>query len=222
MSRPRLLDLFCGAGGAAMGYHRAGFDVTGVDIEPQPRYPFGFHQADAMTYPLDGFDAYAASPPCQDYSKHMRCFTEPGAYPRLIEPIRERFKATGRPWVIENVDGAPLPAQSDLFGAHGVELCGSMFGLRIFRHRLFEASFPLAAPRGCDHSLLPMNPHFSVNRRQWRAILGPGVPLERTWREEMGVGWMDGPEGREAIPPAYTEHIGRMLMDVLTARAGAA
>ena len=202
MTAPQLLDLFCGAGGAATGYHRAGFDVVGVDIEPQPRYPFTFVQADAMTYPLDGFDAYHGSPPCQDYSKNMKCFVKPGAYPRLIEPTRERLKATGKPWVIENVVGAPLPTQTDLFGAHGVELCGSMFGMRIFRHRLFETSFPIVAPRGCDHSLLPQNPHKAENRKRWRQILGPDAPLERTWREEMGVSWMNAPEGREAIPPA--------------------
>jgi DNA (cytosine-5)-methyltransferase 1 len=219
---PRLLDLFCGAGGAGMGYHRAGFDVVGVDIEPQPRYPFEFVQMDALqalehTNCLSGFDAIHASPPCQDYSRSMRHLT--GGYPRLIEPVRQRLIATGLPWVIENVPGAPLPVQTDLFGAHGLELCGSMFGLRIFRHRLFETSFPITAPRGCDHSLLPMNPHFNVNRRQWRELLGPDVPLERRWREEMGVGWMNDDEGREAIPPAYTDHIGRQLLAQLAERA---
>src|SRR5215472_5910436 len=107
MRRPLLLDLFCGAGGAAMGYHRAGFDVVGVDIAPQPRYPFEFHQADAMTFPLDGFDAIHASPPCQDYSKAMRHLATVN-YPRLIYPIRDRLRATARLWIIENVAGAPL------------------------------------------------------------------------------------------------------------------
>ncbi len=222
MTRPRLLDLFCGAGGAAMGYSLAGFDVVGVDNRPQPRYPFTFVQADAMTYPLDGFDVIHASPPCQDYSKAMRCFVGDGEYPRLIEPVRERLHLTGRSWVIENVDGAPLPVQDTLDGAHGTELCGSMFRLRIWRHRLFETSFGITAPRGCDHSLLPMNPHKSTNRQLWRKILGPDVPLERRWREEMGVGWMDGDEGREAIPPAYTEYIGRQLLDYLAIPIGAA
>jgi DNA (cytosine-5)-methyltransferase 1 len=215
--RLRLLDLFCCAGGASMGYHRAGFDVVGVDLKPQPRYPFEFIQADALTFPLGDYDAIHASPPCQDYSKNMRHLAD--GYPRLIDPIRERFRTTGKPWVIENVDGAPLPHQSDLFGSHGVELCGSMFGLRIFRHRLFETSFPIIAPRGCDHTLLPQNPHNAKNRRLWREEFGPGVPIERTWREEMGVGWMDGDEGREAIPPAYTEHIGRALLGHLSERA---
>lgn len=205
--RPKLLDLFCGAGGAAMGYHRAGFDVTGVDIKPQPRYPFTFIQADAMTFPLDGFDAIHASPPCQDYSRAMRCFVQPGQYPRLIDPVRERLTAAAVPWVIENVPGAPLPHQSDLFGAHGVELCGSMFGLPIWRHRLFEVSSPLIAPRSCDHTCQPMNPH--------KAKRPGGRTPESRWREAMGVGWMDKDCGREAIPPAYTEYIGAQLMEVL-------
>jgi len=212
MTRPRLLDLFCGAGGAARGYQMAGFRVTGVDIAPQPRYAGDeFTCADAMTYPLGGFDAIHASPPCQDYSTAMKCFITPGQYPRLIGPIRDRLIAAGVPWIIENVPGAPLPVQSDLFGAHGTELCGTMFGLRIWRHRLFEMSWPVAAPRGCDHSLQPMNPHKAPTRKLWQSLLD-GQPVERAWREEMGIGWMSGPEGREAIPPAYTEYIGRLLM----------
>jgi DNA (cytosine-5)-methyltransferase 1 len=183
----------------------------------QPRYPFTFIQADALEFPLDGFDAIHASPPCQDYSAAMKSFVIPGQYPRLIDPVRERLVASGVPWVIENVVGAPLPVQDDLFGAHGVELCGTMFGLRIQRHRLFETSQSIAAPRGCDHALLPMNPHAAKNRRQWREILGEDAAIERTWREEMGVGWMSGDGGREAIPPAYTEYIGAQMLACLTA-----
>jgi len=220
VNRPRLLDLFCGAGGAGTGYHRAGFDVTGVDIEPQPRYPFEFVQADAMTYPLDGFDAIHASPPCQDYSKAMRHLA--GDYPRLIDPIRDRLEASGALWVIENVPGSPLPVQTDLWGAHGVELCGTMFGLRIWRHRLFECSLPLSAPRGCEHSRSPLNPHRATSRAKLYAELGTTrTGLERLWREEMGVGWMNTPEGREAIPPAYTEHIGDQLIEHLTGERAA-
>jgi DNA (cytosine-5)-methyltransferase 1 len=220
VDRPRLLDLFCGAGGCSAGYQRAGFYVVGVDIEPQPRYAGDeFVQADAMTFPLDGFDAYHGSPPCQGYSKRMRHLA--GTYPHLIAATRERFRVAGRPWIIENVEGAPLAAQCDLFGSHGVELCGSMFGLRVFRHRLFETSFPIAAPRGCDHSRLPMNPHFSVNRRQWRTLLGPGVPLEGAWRKEMGVAWMSQDEAREAIPPAFTEYVGARLLAHITSERAA-
>lgn len=198
-----------------MGYHRAGFEVVGVDNRPQPRYPFEFIQADAMTYPLDGFDVIHASPPCQDYSRAMKCFVGDGQYPRLIEPMRERLDVAGIPWVIENVPGSPLPHQTDLFGIHGVELCGTMFGLRIWRHRLFECSLPLSPPRGCDHSLQPMNPHKAPTRKLWQGLLD-GEPVERAWRNEMGVGWMSGAEGREAIPPAYTGHIGAHLMAALS------
>lgn len=221
MRRPRLLDLFCCEGGAGTGYGLAGFDVIGVDIEPQPRYPFEFHQADALTFPLDGFDAIHASPPCQDYSRAMKCFVGEGQYPRLIEPIRDRLIAAGVPWVIENVPGAPIPVQADLFGAHGVELCGTMFGLRIWRHRLFETSFPVAAPRGCNHSLQPMNPHKAQTRKLWQSILEDGHGVEHAWREEMGVGWMTGAGGREAIPPAYTEYIGTRLLKHIGSEAAA-
>jgi DNA (cytosine-5)-methyltransferase 1 len=215
MSRPRLLDLFCGAGGAAMGYHQAGFDVVGVDINPQPHYPFEFHQADAMTYPLDGFDAIHASPPCQDYSRALRHTTS--GYPRLLDPIRERFQAPGMPYVIENVHGAPLPHQTTLDGVHGIELCGTMFGLRcqchgapVWRHRLFETSFPIGPPRGCLHVGRPINPYRGDNDAYWGHDRS-----ERSFREAMGVPWMNRPEGREAIPPAYTGHIGHVLLTEL-------
>jgi DNA (cytosine-5)-methyltransferase 1 len=204
----KLLDLFCCAGGAGMGYHRAGFSVVGVDISPQPRYPFEFVQADALTFPLDGFDAIHASPPCQDYSRSLRHMAT--GYPRLIEQVRDRLTAAGLPWVIENVPGAPLPHQTDLFGAHGVELCGSMFGLHIRRHRLFECSFPVAPPRGCDHSGEIINPYNHKARQRFRAVHGAD-PRRGAWQAEMGVPWMTDPESSEAVPPAYTEHIGRQL-----------
>jgi DNA (cytosine-5)-methyltransferase 1 len=218
MSRPRLLDLFGGAGGAAMGYYRAGFDVVGVDNRPQPRYPFQFHQADAMTFPLDGYDAVHASPPCQDYSKNLR--HQASGYARLIEATRDRLRAAAVPWVIENVEGAPLPSQADLFGAYGAELCGTMFGLRIWRHRLFEASHPVSPPRGCDHTCRPLNPYRQSSRALIASIVGgEWHEQEEPWRAEMGVPWMSRDEGREAIPPAYTEHIGAQLLDHLKERA---
>ena len=227
MTRPRLLDLFCCAGGAGMGYQRAGFEVTGVDIEPQPNYPFRFIQADALDalggWNLAGFDAIHASPPCQDYSKAMRHLS--GDYPRLIDPVRAALVASGVPWVIENVPGSPLPVQTDLFGGHGVELCGSMFGLQmaglqIRRHRLFETSFPVSAPRGCDHSLPAFNPHNGQSRGRRRIYEALGrCEAERPWRVAMGVEWMGRYEGREAVPPAYTECIGRRLLESLAAAA---
>ena len=202
MTRPRLLDLFCGAGGAATGYHHAGFDVIGVDVMPQPRYPFEFVQGDAMMFPLDGFDLIHASPPCQDYSRALRHRTS--GYPRLLGPVRKRLRASGSSYVIENVRGAPLPHQATLDGDHGLELCGTMFGLLVWRHRLFETSWPVGPPRGCLHVGRPINPYRADNDAYWGHDRS-----ERPFREAMGVPWMNRPEGREAIPPAYTEHIGR-------------
>ena len=152
MNRPRLLDLFSGAGGAAMGYHRAGFDVVGVDNAPQPNYPFPFELADAMTFPLDGYDAIHASPPCQAYSITKNAHGR--EHPMLVEPVRFRLAGSGLPWVIENVPGAPL--------LDPVTICGSMFDLRAWdyyinqmvqlrRHRLFESSVALVAPGPCRH-----------------------------------------------------------------------
>ncbi len=139
----RILGLFCGAGGAAMGLHRAGFEVVGVDIKPQKNYPFEFHQADAMTYPLGDFDAYWASPPCQGYGimRHLPWLKDK-EYPMLIGGVREMLMATGKPYIIENVKGAPLD---------GNYLCGLMFGLRVFRHRVFETSFFWLAPGHPGH-----------------------------------------------------------------------
>jgi DNA (cytosine-5)-methyltransferase 1 len=139
----------------------------------------------------------------------------------LIDAVRARLERIGLPWVIENVPGAPLPEQSDLFGAHGVVLCGSMFGLRVHRHRLFEASFPLATPRPCGHRGLAMNPHNQAGRDRIYEEFGRGDP-ERVWRRDMGVEWMGKYEAREAIPPSYTEWIGRELLAHIQGEAVAA
>ena len=137
--KPRLLDLFCGAGGAGMGYHRAGFDVVGVDLNPQPRYPFEFHQADALDYAREHgreFDAIHASPPCQAYSLASRQWRIRGRkYPVLIAKTRELLNAMAKPFVIENVPGAPLINPTVLYG--------TMFGLMTMRPRLFETSFAI-------------------------------------------------------------------------------
>ena len=204
-----LLDLFCGAGGAAVGYHRAGFDVVGVDINPQPHYPFEFIQADALTFPLDGFDAIHASPPCQAYSV-MAHYTK-GEYPRLINPIRVRFVSSGLPWVVENVVGAPLIAP--------IRLCGSSFGLGVRRHRLFEMSEPPALVPTCSHYHHPapidVTGTGGLGSRPRTAPGGGKSRKPRTLaeaREAMGIDWMTRAELSEAIPPAYTEWIGRQLM----------
>ena len=225
--KPRLLDLFCGAGGAAMGYSRAGFDVVGVDIKPQPNYPFEFEQADALAFvrnglhgrPHDiwgrGFDAVHASPPCQAYTAYKRTGNV-GDYPDLIAPVRELLQATGLPYVIENVVGAPLHDP--------VLICGTMFDppMEVQRHRLFEANWALEPPVWpCRHLL--NGPRFpaSTNRaRMSRRTLAVGqwnTPLELQ-RQAMGIDWMTLDELSEAIPPAYTEFIGAQLLARLQAQ----
>jgi len=219
---PRLLDLFCGAGGAAMGYHRAGFDVVGVDIKPQPHYPFEFIQADAMTYPLDGFDVIHASPPCQAYTPMSNRWRVSGkatkVHPRLIEPTRVRLLGAGVPWVIENVPGAPIRPD--------VKLCGYSFGLRVHRHRLFETTeLVMSVPYSCrgwrDH--VGVYGDHPDGGRLWTRKDGH-APLRRAasiedGRDAMGIDWMDWPELKEAIPPAFTEHIGRQLIQAIEAAA---
>lgn len=195
MARPRLLDLFCCAGGAGMGYHLAGFDVVGVDSAPQPHYPFEFHQADAMTYPLEGFDAIHASPPCQHRSVVTPADRRP-QHPNLLTPTLARFRAEATvPWVVENVPGV-VP-----FG-HDLELCGSMFGLPIRRHRWFVTTPPIV-------HLLPPCQH----RRTDLAFSHKG---ERAYADAMGCHWMSKVEARQAIPPAYTEWIGRQILSQIT------
>lgn len=206
MSSPRLLDLFCGAGGAAMGYHRAGFEVVGVDVRPMPRYPFEFHQADAMTYPLDGFDVIHASPPCQGYTKIQSVNKHAKEWPLLIEPIRRRLLGNGKPYIIENVPGAPMLSP--------IKLCGSSFGLKVHRHRLFECSFFLMSPP-CNHgperavAVYGDHPEYCPTGKINRAHT-----LEHG-QEAMGINWMKWRELCESIPPAYTEWIGRQLMAML-------
>ena len=210
MNRPRLLDLFCGAGGAGMGYHRAGFDVVGVDIAPQRHYPFEFVQADAMTYTLDGFDAIHASPPCQD---HMRT-PHPNRHGTgwMLTAIRRRLKAAGVPWVIENVPGAPMRAD--------YELCGCMFSLRnLRRSRWFETSWDGFEMHLCHDHTEPAISVVGHGTPTWvRQKLGYN-PTIAQYRAAMGITWMNRNELSQAIPPAYTEHIGRALLDQVTATA---
>ena len=203
MTRPRLLDLFCGAGGAAMGYHRAGFDVVGVDIKPQPHYPFEFHQADALTFPLDGYDAIHASPPCQAFTLAQRI--QHREHPDLIAPIRTRLEE--HHYVIENVVGAPL--------LNPITLCGEWFGLRVYRHRLFESSALLDQPSHLRHLALLAKMGRPVKNCEYMHIAGHFSDVA-TARIAMGIDWMTRDELSEAIPPAYTEFIGRQLIECLT------
>jgi len=207
--RPRLLDLFSGAGGCAVGYDRAGFDVTGVDIVPQPRYPFRHIVADALTFPLDGFDVIHASPPCQAYSITQR-LTGRIDHPDLVAPLRERLRASGVPYIIENVVGAPLV---DPF-----MLCGTMFGLRVFRHRLFESNVWLMAFPHLPHRSHGASVKYGDYVSVYGHDAGPcrGVKRSQTlWPAAMGIAWMNRAELAQAIPPAYTEWLGSRMLDAL-------
>lgn len=198
----KLLDLFCKAGGAGEGYRRAGFEVTGVDTAPQPNNPHTFVQADALAYALEHgheYDAIHASPPCQGYSQ-LQAMHPGKKYPRLIAPVRNLLIRIGKPWIIENVEGAPLQSYSDLFGTHGVMLCGSMFGLGIQRgylrrHRIFETSFPVPQPP-CNHK----GPAVGVYGHG-----GQSKKHRMLYRAEaavaMGITWMSREEMTQAIPP---------------------
>ena len=215
--RPILLDLFCGAGGAAMGYHQAGFEVVGVDIEPQPNFPYHFIQADVLKLDatfLASFDAIHASPPCQAYSDLAARNRHTHQWPKLIEPVRSQLTATGQPYVIENVSGAPLRDY--------VVLCGTMFpALRVLRHRLFEANFWMLVPPHPSHPLV----HTRDRRKahygrtdEWSdyvQVTGGGNCSIASARDAMGIDWMTKREINQAIPPAYAELVGRALLTVL-------
>jgi len=229
--RPRLLDLFCCAGGAARGYAESGFDVIGVDIAPQPRYPFRFVQHDAIEFlrplvtppptlyagRLGSFDAIHASPPCQAQSDLQK--QSKREYADFIPQTRELLQASGLPYVIENVEGAPLVAP--------VTLCGTMFPpLRVIRHRLFETNWPLEAPdvhprhplvfthdkRKAHYGKLDQNTSFVQ-------VTGGGNSTIANARDAMGIDWMTKDELNEALPPVYTHWIGKQLLRVIELRA---
>lgn len=194
-----------------MGYHRSGFEVVGVDIAPQPNYPFEFIQADALQYCSDHgveFDAIHASPPCQGYST-MRFlpWLKGRQYPMLINPVRELLKKTGRPYVIENV----VTANIDMDG--GV-LCGKALGLRISRHRRFESNIMLLFPQCTGHETMFPGSCQMSNRGRRGGVMG--IPPDVTPQEATGIDWMTLKEMRQAIPPAYTEFIGNILMSHIT------
>lgn len=216
MSRPKLLDLFCCAGGAGMGYHLAGFDVVGVDINFQPRYPFEFHQADAFEFfkaHHQEFDVFHASPKCQGHSRTIHIHKNKSWSPvskhseskNQIKEIRELLMDTGKPYVIENVVGAPL--------INPIKLRGNMFGLRVIRDRLFEIHpFILSSPT------LPVegttNSHRGMSTGgEYICVAGHNFKISEA-SQAMQINWMTGKELAQAIPPAYTEWIGKQILNL--------
>jgi DNA (cytosine-5)-methyltransferase 1 len=242
--RPLLLDLFCGAGGCAVGYHRAGFRVVGCDIEPQPRYPFGFIQGDALELLhclsrggyfhvndsgpciyLSDLAVIHASPPCQRYSQVNRLQHLQGrSYPDLLAPIRRLLDRNGKPWIIENVEAAPM--------RNAIRLCGSSFGLLLRRHRLFESSHVLFS-LPCNHRWQELggrrfptafrsrrDPRTGEKRASTVVQVYGNTSGKRLWPAAMGIDWMRTKELTQAIPPAYTEFIGRQLIAQLSPAKG--
>ncbi|MCF2128504.1 SAM-dependent methyltransferase [Strepomyces sp. STD 3.1] len=216
--RPRLLDLYCCQGGAAKGYDDAGFDVTGVDKDPQPRYPHRFVQADAIAFVLEhgaAFDFIHASPPCQHDTDCQRL--QGNQHPDLIAPTRTALETTGRPWVLENVGGAVPKLRAP------VMLCGQMFALANYRHRFFETGggFTLTQPHHPAHLVPQAKMGRPVPPGQYGQFVGnfSGVPLAR---EVLGVPWMNRDGIRECIPPAYADHIGRAALAQLAPAVGVA
>lgn len=224
----KLLDVFCGAGGAAMGYFRAGFtDIVGIDIKSQPNYPFDFVRmdfVDLFTYPYPHYwqdaDLIHASPPCQAYSDLAKRNGNADQHPRFIHALREMLDSTNRPWVIENVEGAPL--------FEPLVLCGTMFpDLQVLRHRLFEFSYFIhqvgkpIAPRHPKHPLVYTRDKRKAHYGQLNedesfvSVNGGGNCSVAKARSAMGIDWMTKAELNEAIPPAYTEFIGRHLLSIL-------
>lgn len=207
MSKPRLLDLYCCQGGASMGYHRAGFDVVGVDLSPQPRYPFDFHQADAIEYVLEHghkFDLIHASPPCQLYSKTHRI--NRSDFPDLIAATREAIAQVNTAWVIENV----VDARDELLEPQ--MLCGEMFGLRTYRHRLFETSWVWDEPEHPSHVARTTKMGRAVRDGEYMHVVGNFSGVQQA-RDIMDMQWASRDGLREAIPPAYSEYIGRAFRE---------
>lgn len=236
MSRPKLLDLFCCAGGAGMGYHRAGFDVYGVDIDPQPNYPFPFHQGDALEvlcllivggsvdfeHPdgtvewltLADLAAAHASPPCQGYlnlAAVNRALGRENKHDRLIAQTRSLLEGTNLPWVIENAQDARRELRDP------ARICGTSFDLPLRRHRLFESNIAIEGTP-CEHRRFTEPRYWTSWRPNGERRLSTVVQVygnaggREHWASAMGIDWMTHAEMAEAIPPAYTQHIGEQLL----------
>jgi DNA (cytosine-5)-methyltransferase 1 len=201
MKKPKLLDLYCGAGGASFGLDRAGFDVWGCDINRQPNYQYPFILGDALEVDLYGFDYFWASPPCQRYSIANNALKR--EYPDLIAPTRERLKSTGKPYIIENVPRAPL--------LDPIMLCGTMFGLKLYRHRHFESSLNLRFPTFHRKHTAKSARGRTPKPGEFITVFGHFADQEMAKRE-MGINWMKRDELAEAIPPVYAEFVGRQML----------
>lgn len=205
--RPWIVDLCCCGGGASVGLYRAGFNVVGVDINPQSHYPFPFLQADVTTLDpewIGQFDAVWASPPCQRFTRHARQKGTADNHPDLIGPVRDLLVTVGLPYVIENVPEAPV--RPDLI------LCGAMFGLKVVRHRHFEVSgFVVEQPEHVEHApdYITVTGHpGGSSKRDGGAHFGNTAE----WKEAMGIDWLPASKIKEAVPPAYGQHIGAAML----------
>jgi DNA (cytosine-5)-methyltransferase 1 len=208
-------DFGCGAGGAAMGYHRAGFEVVGVDIKPQPHYPFEFHQADALEFPLEGYDAYHASSPCQYYSRLGNpSWLKDNKYWRSVPPVIEKLKAIEpKPFVIENVENCWDMPDSFI-------ICGFSLGLSLYRHRKFMCNFPIFIPPHQKHKkkVETVKRSIAVFKEVSRESIAGHFSGVAKARLVMGINWMSRDELSQAIPPAYTEYIGKFLMEHINSK----
>lgn len=206
----KLLDLYCGAGGSAWGYHQAGFDdITGVDIRNQPRYPFKFVRAHALTFLArygQEYDLVHASPPCQAFSVTKSLTNHD--HPDLVSATREELTRQGRLYVLENVPGAPL--------VNPIMLCGRMFGLNLYRHRLFESNLILPQPEHPAHGLVLTKLGRAPKPGEVMSVVGNFIGAGYG-RLIMGIDWMTAKELSQAIPPAYTKFIGSTLYDLVRA-----
>lgn len=209
--KPHLLDLFCGGGGAGEGYSRAGFSVHGIDLYSQKNYPYTFTRADALEYLIangHNYDAIHASPVCQHYSWSAARWRNDGTEYEtdLLPAIQDELRRLGKPYVIENVVGSPLD--------NPMTLCGTMFGLKVFRHRQFETNWICLAPSRCSHK----GKRIGHGADDFVCVAGHGAngsAKYSRWCDAMDVHWMTKYELTQSIPPAYTEYIGKQMLRVL-------